>query len=365
MDKQSGSTVSRRRFLGTAAGATGVAVGAAVWGTGTAAAAMLPQGGAQPLMAEKRGFVSGKFALELSGTNAGWVQDTEGGNATADVVNEKLGTDHLIRKHIAGVKYEEFALTLGFNMQKSVYDWISASWSNQNVFARKNGAVVAADFNLEAKQKREFFDALITETTIPACDASAKEPAYMTLKFAPDFTRTVKASGKVPSNDTKGQKLWLPSNFRLEIDGLDCTRVTKVDAFTVKQSIVEDAVGEGRDYQREPSHAEFPNLRITFGAASGESWQSWFKEFVIDGNSGANKEKSGTLTFLSPNRAEALAKVDFFGMGIFKLEDGTFDPVNEPSATMRAELYVERMAFIWFTPGTTPTPTPTPPPNGP
>jgi hypothetical protein len=231
---------------------------------------------------------------------------------------------------------------------------------------RKDGSIVAADFNAEAKQKREFFQALITETQIPACDASSKEPAYLTIRFAPEYTRTVKASGKVAVNEAKGQKQWLPSNFKLEIDGLDCTRVNKIDSFTIKQSIVESPVGEDRDYEKEPSHTEFPNLRITFGAASGESWTDWFKDFLINGNNGQENEKSGTLTFLSPNRQDMLAKIDFFGMGIFKLEDGVFDPVNEPSATMRAELYVERMEFH-FLGGAVPvppSPTPTPPPNG-
>src|SRR6185503_391838 len=210
MDKQSGSTTtSRRRFLGTAAGATGVAIGTAVWGSGSAAAAVLPQAGAQPLMADKRGFVSGRFAIEIGG-KAGWIQDTEGGHATSDVVNEKLGADHIIHKHIAGVKYEQIAVTAGFSMQKEFLDWIAASWKVQGQFARKDGAIVAADFNLEAKQKREFFGALITETQIPACDGSSKEPGYLTLKFAPEYTRTVKASGKVAVNDTKGPKQWLP-----------------------------------------------------------------------------------------------------------------------------------------------------------
>jgi phage tail-like protein len=285
-----------------------------------------------------------RFALDIDGTSAGWIQDTEGGNATAAVVNEKVGSDQLVHKHLANVKYEQIAVTAGFAMGKHFYDWIAASW-NMN-YARKNGAVVAADFQGEATQKREYFNALITETQIPACDASSKEPAYLTIRFAPEYTRTVKASGKVAVNETKGQKLWLPSNFKLEIDGLDCTRVNKIDSFTIKQSIVESSTGEQRDYDLSPASTEFPNLRITFGAASGESWMDWYKEFVVNGNNGSDKEKSGRLTFLSPNRGDALARIDFFGMGIFKLEDGVFDPVNEPSATMRAELYVERMQFV-------------------
>jgi hypothetical protein len=34
-----------------------------------------------------------------------WVESVEGGQATADVVTEKIGPDHIMHKHIAGVKY--------------------------------------------------------------------------------------------------------------------------------------------------------------------------------------------------------------------------------------------------------------------
>ena len=45
-----------------------------------------------------------------------------------------------------------------------VFDWINASWSGN--YSRKNGAVVATDHKLDAVSQREFFNALVTETTI-------------------------------------------------------------------------------------------------------------------------------------------------------------------------------------------------------
>ena len=51
---------------------------------------------------------------------------------------------------------------------------INASWTGQG--QHKNGGIHAADAALNEKSKRVFQDALITETTIPACDASSKDP---------------------------------------------------------------------------------------------------------------------------------------------------------------------------------------------
>jgi len=362
MDEQQGRMTSRRRFLGTAAGATGVALGAAVWGKSDAAAAVISQGAAQPLMADKRGYVAGKFMLDIGENSAGWIEDTEGGGATSDVVNEKLGADHIVHKHIAGVKYEDITVRAGAGMSKGFYDWISASWSSN--FARHDGAIHATNFNNDVVQTRKFYNALITETTMPACDASSKEPAFLTLRFAPEYTRTAKGSGKAQADATKQQKMWSPANFKLEIDGLDCSRVNKIEAITVKQKVVENPIGEDRDYNKEPASVEFPNLTVTFGAQSGQSWTDWFQDFVIDGRSTGESEKTGSLTYLTPNLQGALFRLNFFGLGIFRLEDGVFDPVNEPSATMRAHLYVERIAFQFLGGATPPTPSPTPT-NGP
>ena len=53
-----------------------------------------------PITMSKRAYVSGKFALEVDGIRAGWVNSCEGGNAVAEVISEKMGTDHIVHKHI-------------------------------------------------------------------------------------------------------------------------------------------------------------------------------------------------------------------------------------------------------------------------
>jgi len=65
------------------------------------------------MAADKRSYTAGKYALELDGVMAGWLQKFSGGSATADVITEKIGIDHLARKHLAGVKYEDIELEVG------------------------------------------------------------------------------------------------------------------------------------------------------------------------------------------------------------------------------------------------------------
>jgi hypothetical protein len=149
----------------------------------------------------------------------------------------------------------------------------------------------------------------------------------------------------------------VPSNFRLTIDGLDCTKVSKIDAFTIKQTTVTDDIGDARDYLKEPGKIEFPNLKITLPEASSESWLRWYEDFVIRGNNSDDKEKSGRLVFLDSTRTTELAEIRFFNLGIRALRADPPDPDNQPVGgvgtsplvpSAQAELYCERMEFRYL-----------------
>src|SRR5438128_6047767 len=127
---------SRRRFLGGAAGVAGVAMALVNWKGDAAAAASAgeqtsqdlivgPLGGASSASADKRAAAT-KFLLDLGKDTAGWVMSAEGGYATSEVVVEKLGTDQIAHKHIAGVKYEEIEVNAGAGLNKSFYEWIKS-----------------------------------------------------------------------------------------------------------------------------------------------------------------------------------------------------------------------------------------------
>ncbi len=132
--------------------------------------------------ADNRAYVAGKYGIELDGVVAGWVWSVEGGHATSDVVVEKLGCDHIQKKHIAGVKYEDITVSCGTGMSREFYNWIKASFDHN--YQRKNGAVITADYNYKEYTRLSFFHALITEIGFPALDAASKDAAKMTVKFA-------------------------------------------------------------------------------------------------------------------------------------------------------------------------------------
>jgi tail tube protein gp19 len=329
-----------------------------------AVAISLLQTGPSIAAEQVRSFAAGNFFLNLDGAKAGFLKSVEGGSATSDVVVEKPAADGVAHKHLAGVKYEDITMQIGFGMSKPLYDWIAASWTRN--FMRKDGSVVAADFRFRAVSERQFFNALITEFTIPACDGASKEPGFMTLKISPEFTKLLKGGPAVTPEPVQHQTRWLPANFRLSIDGLDTSRVSKIDAFTVKQRIVENAVGDQRDFEREPGTIEFPNLRIELSDASAQTWLDWHEDFVIRGNNGQDHERNGMLELLSPDLRTVLVRIRFFNMGIFSVGPARApqnpcrsgcpaDPDDESARSVlgktQAELYVERMEFQYLGPG--------------
>lgn len=334
MDDLERHEASRGKFL-AAAGITGAALATGAWKTRSAGAAAAP-----------RPFAAGRYLLALDGAAAGFLASVEGGEIAGEVVSEPGSATYYQKKHIGNVRYGEFALQLGFAMTPSVYDWISASL--EGTYQRKNGAIVAADFNYVEKSRREFHDALITEVGFPALDAAAKDPAYLVLKFAPDRTERKPGSGKqlTPVSASK-QKQWLPSNFRVRLDGLPTARVSKVDAFTIKQTAVADDAGADREPVREPGKLEFPNLKITLAESDAAPWEAWHQDFVLDGNNDEKAERAGAIVFLASNLQDELARVELHGVGIVSVEPETGDSAKETIRRVVAEVYCERMEFVF------------------
>lgn len=302
-----------------------------------------------------RAYTGGKYNLEFDpGLNAGWIRDAEGGHAVADVVTEKMGADVLQRKHLGNVKYEEISFKCGTGMSKDFYDWIDTAIKfTNNTNGRKDGAIVHFDYDYNELSRLTFFQGLVTEFGMPALDASSKDPAQMSIKFKPEWTRkTFSGGGKKSSTNVKPdvQKKWLPSNFRLRFtndSSFDTVlaKVNKIEALTVKQKVVENAIGELRDYQQEPASIEFPNLVITFAESHADPFYRWHEQFVIKGVNGDDQEKTALLEYLTPDLSTVLFTLTLEHCGVFKLSPDKVEAGVESIRRVKAEMYCEEIKF--------------------
>ncbi|MFL5627603.1 MAG: phage tail protein [Ktedonobacteraceae bacterium] len=287
----------------------------------------------------ERGSIPETFVLYLEGVNCGRVVSVTGGNATADVISEPPGLDHIVKKHLAGVTYEDIQVNCGIGISGHASTWLAATLNGAS--RRKSGSIFAVNYDGLVLRTLEFTNALITEVDIPAMDAYSKDlVAFMTVKLTPELTRFSQGGGKVPLlAEDEGAKVWLPRNFKLGIDGLDCTKVIHIDPFPITWTFASANVGEQRDFEKEPLQLHVPNLKVTTLSSGGhaQSWYNWYEDFVVKGNNGADKLKNGTLTFLTEDLKTILAEIAFFNLGIFRLAQSLSEEV------VTAEMFCERV----------------------
>ena len=275
-----------------------------------------------------------------------FVHAVHGGTVVADVVSQTSAKEAFARKSLGAARNEDFRVECAQATSSGLLDWVVASWGSKP--PRRDGAVLACDLDYLVHSERGFTGALIAATAFPAFDAAAKTAGRLSVTFAPltILTATDPAT-KLAVNLATGAKQtqWLTSNFRLEIDGLDCTKVSRIDPFVVSRPI--ERVESHGSVGLVAGPIDFPSLRITLSAVSAGSWLAWHQDFVVAGNNGPAGEKHGVLTLLASNLQTELAHIELSGLGIFRL---TTDPPEDasPSQVARwyAELYCEQMTLV-------------------
>src|SRR6185295_14431824 len=110
------------------------------------------------------------------------------------VVPQPAGPSYYRRKSLGPIKYELIELQVGLGLEAAAYGMISSAWLGEH--RKIDGAVQGIDTSGVAISERQFSDALLVETTVPALDAASKEAGYLTLTLAPEFARDGAPSGK-------------------------------------------------------------------------------------------------------------------------------------------------------------------------
>ncbi len=137
------------------------------------------------MMRGKAAYTGGRFTLELDQKKpVGIIQSIDGGHFKADPVPSMVGSRNIITRYAGKPKYDDISITCGMAMSHSFWEWVQASLDNQP--QRRNGAVVAYDFNNKERMRRTFKSALISEVGFPPLDAASKSPAYLTIKISPE-----------------------------------------------------------------------------------------------------------------------------------------------------------------------------------
>jgi hypothetical protein len=292
--------------------------------------------------------VASHFALELEGKVNGFLRSAEGGGLSAQVLTYQQGPTIDTWRQIGRPKFDDITLSVGMGMSPYFYKWIAAFFERDCV--RKDGAIIGGDFNFVQRTKRTFLEALISEVGIPALDGSSKEAAYVTVKIVPETMtyETISGSAKIecPPGLNQPSKLWQAANFTFTIDGYEDSfkRTMKVDAFSIKQQILEYPVGHLRTSSRVPGRLEIPNISVYIPAVDADKVTNYATSRIVGYKAAADNQMTGALTFIGADQAP-LCTIHMRGMDIVSAEPQKFDAAAETMHMVKVQVQVENMAF--------------------
>ena len=302
------------------------------------------------MIGTNRAYTAGHFELAIDGrTTTAYLKTIDGGFVKANVIEEPVGPSNERIKHTSTVDIDPLSIEFGLSGAQDVLKWIQDSWKRE--FTRCSGQVTHADFDYNSTFEHEFMNALITETTFPSLDGSSKEAAYLKIKLQPEHVKSrpvPSGGGKLKGSGGVKQKMWLPSSFRLNIDGIRCAQhVNKIESFTIKQGIKKQYIGTERYPQIEPTKIDFPNLSCTIALAFADELLKWYDSAIVKGVEDSTAQKTGSIEFLSPDRKTVLFEVKLFEMGLASLQVMQSTANSDQIKRVKFELYVGRMELVF------------------
>jgi phage tail-like protein len=274
------------------------------------------------------------FIIELDGQPAGRLFGMSGGGVHADIITTSVGSSFQAHKHIGQIKFEDMTVTCGTGMAQAFYDWIGNSFGGST--KRKNGAIVALNFNAKPLSRIEFQNALIGSVEFPECDAGSKDAAHITVMISPEMTRHLtdnltQNTGVYTSGLPKG---WHVNDFKLTIDGLesDCKYVSSIGAMRLGRKLTVSTIDESKDEGPE----EYSDLVVTVPNNHADGFYQWFQDFVEKGRSSSANEKKGLLQFFAPNASNPYFSLELQGLGPYAMDSvRPMDPKTAMPLTFR------------------------------
>lgn len=299
--------------------------------------------------ASNRAYAAAHFALELDGKkDVGLFKTIEGGGVKTDLIKYQNGGEFGTFFQLGKPKYEDFKCAVGMAMSKPFYEWIEKFFKGETI--RKNGAVIAADFYYNERARREFFEAMITEVGFPKLDGNDKGACYMNVTISPETITYGRGSEAKLQASTAfdRQKLWAACNFDFKLDGFEdaCQRVTKVDAFTIKQKPIEYSEGAHRAGIKIPGRIEYPNLVFYVPEADGQPFFDHHMKYAIGGDVQPETRMKGEINTYD-NEGNVLFTVQYLGAEIFNVTHDKSDAASEEIKQVKIELCVESMTISY------------------
>ncbi len=299
----------------------------------------------------KRAYVAAHFALDFENEGPmGFLRSADGGGVTTDIQTYQQGRVNDLWRQVGRPKFADITLQVGMGLAPPFYSWI-ADFFNRKI-SRKSGAIIGADFNYKERTRRNFSDALIASVGVPALDGASKDAALMTVTITPEGMsyETIEDGEKIASPPGLGlpNKMWHAANFRFNIDGFEDSlrRVIKIDAFSIKQQILEYPSGNRRTSIRVPGRIDFPPINIYVPEVDAEPLIEQANARLLDYEKPDDGGMNASLEFIAPDKS-TLATITMTGVDIVSAEPQKLDASAETVAMVKLQIQVEAMSMAY------------------
>jgi hypothetical protein len=281
--------------------------------------------------------LAGSFALEIDGVDVGFVSSVTGGEAFARSI-ETPSPSGFVEKRPGEIEYEPIVLELDNAVGPAFWERVTRFLEGSQ--ASMSGAISFLDMDSIERARLEWTDGLITEIGFPAADAGSKDPAHLRVTIQAESTRRQPGSGKrVPGGISTRRQRWLAANFRFTIAGLEnaMKRVDRVESLVLRRPVTRTpkALVQGS--------LDVPDVVFSVAAIDAAQFSEWFDDFIVKGNSTADKERTGSLEWLDATLKGALIGVGMRGLGILRVSEQEANAGTEAIPRVTVQLYCEAM----------------------
>ncbi len=298
---------------------------------------------------ERKFYTAGRFVFEFDDRHPlGFVASLDGGQFKSDPVTYVQGGDFYPTKYAGRAKFDDITVGVGAVMSPTFWRWVSSSLAGKP--ERRNGALVGLDSDYRERSRRSFYNAIIAEIGFPALDGASRNAATITVKMTPEFIKWEPGDGsstraQQAKDQMQKQKMWIPSNFRFQLDRFknDSLRNCKIDAFTVKQHVIDNPVGSEKWARKAVGRLELPSLVVTFPEGEVEPWMKWYETAVVEGNR-KDQYTTGAIVYWTADQRE-LMRLELGGVSLQSLEIDKYEAGKEGIAQAKATLNVEMMTL--------------------
>ncbi len=276
---------------------------------------------------------------ENVGSSSSDLKTSAASSITLDIGGDRTPVE-LIKGANANADVQVFAARIPLPLTPSVSSWLAEFFTG--VRPRRDGTIVLCSTDHKPCEERSFYDALVSEVSFPAGSGDSKDATFINVKWVAETISNLPKDAGSPNNPPPvNQPTFLPTAFKLSLDGAPISAVMSVDGITIKQSNVRDDIGEARDTPLDPpSKIAYP-LRITI---TGDFTH---EDFAINGNNEPEQHKTASITYLNPVLGGDLLTLNLHTMGIFK---GTKDVTKHGTdqITFRADSIVLTPPIVLF-----------------